>query len=458
VREKRPDLVLMDVRLAGAVDGVQAAWAIRQHHDIPVIYLTAHTDEETLRRARETEPLGYLVKPFSAPELRCAIEIALHKHEIIARLRERELWLATTLRSIGDAVVATDSKQVVNYLNPVAEALTGWKHDEALGQEIGAILSLLSEKTRFPVENPIGQALKEKTAVTLDPAAVLIARSGAETPIDDSAAPIIDSRGGVLGGVMVFRDVTEQRRTEVEIRKLNAELERRVLERTAELEAANRGLEAFSYSAAHDLRAPLRGIDGFSQALIKDHAANLGPEGLAHLNRVRQSAGLMRQLIDNLLHLSRVARAVPHKQTIDLSSLARLVAAGLRQADPEHEVEVIVADSVSVEGDARLLRIVLDNLLGNAWKFTAKVKQPRIEFGAFDKDGVRVWFVRDNGAGFDMRHAHKLFGAFQRLHATSEFQGAGIGLAIAQRIINRHGGRIWAEAEVGRGATFYFIV
>ncbi len=208
VAELRPDLVLMDIRLSGEVDGVRAAEAIRRGRDIPVIYLTAHSDEETLRRAKATAPFGYLLKPFRVPDLRCAIEIALHKHVIEARLREHEQWLDTTLRSIADGVVATDPNRRVQYLNPVAEALTGWTRQEALGRALEEVLNLVSEKARAPVESPVQHALRDKAATSLEDDTLLVAKNGTATPIDDSAAPILDDAGAVVGGVMVFRDAT----------------------------------------------------------------------------------------------------------------------------------------------------------------------------------------------------------------------------------------------------------
>jgi PAS domain S-box-containing protein len=457
-REHRPNLVLMDIRLAGPIDGVQAAATIRSERDIPVIYLTAHSDDETLRRATHTAPFGYLLKPFNAAELHCAIEIALHKHEIDARLRDREQWLTTTLRSIGDGVITTDPAQRITLLNPVAEALTGWKQEEAVGQALGDVMKLVTQQGGLAVENPVVRALQKKTVTTLQEGALLVNRVGSALPVGDSAAPITGGRGEVLGGVIVFRDISDQRQKEEEIRHLNTDLERRVRERTQQLEAANKELEAFSYSVAHDLRGPLRGIDGFSQALLEDHSASLGPEGLAHLGRVRTSARRMSQLIDDLLRLSRVAQSEFHPQSVDLSNLARLVASELQVTHADRNVVFTIQDGLTAQGDDKLLSIMLQNLFGNAWKFTAKTAQPEMEFGAFDKDGDQGYFVRDNGAGFSMAYAHKLFGAFQRLHAATEFEGTGVGLAIVQRVVNRHGGRIWAESAVGQGATFFFTL
>ena len=223
-------------------------------------------------------------------------------------------------------------------------------------------------------------------------------------------------------------------------------------------EALNRELTAFSYSVSHDLRAPLRRIDGFSQALLEQHAGELGEEGRGYLRRVRANAQQMDRLIDDLLELSRVTQAELRREGVDLSALGRAVGDELGQAQPERRVELVVAPDVVARGDPRLLRLVLENLLGNAWKFTGKRADARVELGASWQGGERVFFVRDNGAGFDASRAAQLFRAFSRLHSAEEFAGTGIGLATVQRIIHRHGGRIWAEGAVGRGASFYFTV
>jgi signal transduction histidine kinase len=256
-----------------------------------------------------------------------------------------------------------------------------------------------------------------------------------------------------LVGAAYSRDVSAKA-----VLRAKEDLELRVVERTAELEAANRELEAFAYSVSHDLRAPLRAIDGFSRAIEEDQAHRLDDEGKEHFERVRAAAAKMGQLIDALLNLSRMTRVKMNRVPVDLSRIAQAFADELKKAGPERKAEFVIAKGMTVTGDPPMLRAAVDNLLENAWKFTAKRETAHIEFGVDQRDGKDVYFVRDNGAGFDMSYASKLFGAFQRLHASDDFPGMGIGLATVQRIICRHGGRIWAEGEPGKGATFYFTV
>ncbi|HVP13003.1 MAG TPA: PAS domain S-box protein [Phycisphaerae bacterium] len=294
--------------------------------------------------------------------------------------------------------------------------------------------------------------------------------------------PFTDSDGSPMIMEMGI-DVTEQKRLQRELQQANEELERRVAARTAELQASNKELEAFAYSVSHDLRAPLRAMDGFSQALLEDYPQALDVEGRGHLNRIRAASQRMGELIDGILGLSRTTRSEMRPVAVNMSDLARTVAADLRKSDPSRQAEFVIEPQLVVNADANLLRIMLENLLGNAWKFTGKHARARIEVGKMrpEEGGARtdsrtsevgpptadrtsdggdetVYFVRDDGAGFDMKYAHNLFGAFRRLHSMTEFEGTGVGLATVQRIVHRHGGRIWAEGQIERGATFYFTI
>jgi signal transduction histidine kinase len=276
----------------------------------------------------------------------------------------------------------------------------------------------------------------------------------------------------VLASLVISRIRAE--RVGLKLETANRELEnanRNLEETNRELEGANRELEAFSYSVSHDLRAPLRSIEGFSQILLEDYATELDEQGRGYVGRVRAASRRMALLIDDLLDLSRVTRTEMRRRTVDLSALARDIVEELRKSQPEREVEFAIEEGLVAYGDARLLRLALENLLGNAWKFTSKKPHAKIEFGTTtsstsqqEEHGSAVYsssssyFVRDNGAGFDARYSDKLFGAFQRLHGSEEFEGTGIGLATVARIVHRHGGRVWAEGEVGKGATFFFTL
>jgi signal transduction histidine kinase len=265
------------------------------------------------------------------------------------------------------------------------------------------------------------------------------------------------------------RTVSESRE---QLRQYAGELEQRVAERTHELEernealrrnaaellAANTELDAFAYSVSHDLRAPLRSIDGFSQVLLEDYAPRLDDAGRDSLHRVRAASQRMGVLIDDLLKLARVTRTELRTEVVELSAMAREIATELQRSAPERQVDFAIAPGITARGDLRLLRVVLENLLRNSWKYTAKQPRPRIEFGVLTDNGERVFTVRDNGAGFDMKYADKLFGVFQRLHSAADFEGTGVGLATVRRIVTRHGGRIWAEGTVDQGATFYFTL
>jgi PAS domain S-box-containing protein len=368
----------------------------------------------------------------------------------------RGLMLSHIVDSALDGIVSMDHRGRVLAFNPAAERIFGYRGQDVLGADMAELIippqrrdahrGGLARYLATGKASVLGRRIEVEAMRadgTLFPAEVSITRVGGEDP-------------AVFSGFI--RDITRRKQREAELAALNAELEQRVAARTAELEQSNRELEAFAYSVSHDLRAPLRAIHGFSQSLLQDYRDSLDDRGRHYLERIQAGAARMGQLIDDLLKLSRLTRAPLHPESVDLSALARAVMAELQAQEPLRPAHVRVADSVSVRGDPRLLRVALENLLGNAWKFTATRRTAEIEFGAVEEGGRRVCFVRDNGVGFDMAYADKLFGPFQRLHAASEFPGTGIGLATVQRIIHRHGGAIWADAGPDRGATFFFTI
>lgn len=282
-----------------------------------------------------------------------------------------------------------------------------------------------------------------------------------ELPMPDGRKSALEVRFVALQGgdvLAVVRDVSERKRAQDELRNLTAQLERRVTERTAELESLNRELESFSYSVSHDLRAPLRAINGFSRLLLDKQAERLEPGSRDYLARIAEAAHHMAEIIDDLLDLSRVTRSAMQPVEVDLSRLARSVMSELSGLHPERNVEIAIDDCAPVKGDENLLRLLLENLLSNAWKFTSRTTAPRIEFRCRLEAGRRIFSVRDNGAGFDPAYADKLFKPFSRLHSEAEFSGTGVGLATVARIVERHGGRIWAESGEGKGAVFHFVL
>lgn len=350
----------------------------------------------------------------------------------------------------GILILDAETGMVVD-VNPFMVELLGLSREAFLGRavwELGFLKDIVANRDNFA-------ELQLKEYVRYEDLALESHDGGRHEVEFVSNVYLVDGRKVIQCNI---RDISERVRAQKEIHQLNVTLERRVAERTAALDASNTELEAFSYSVSHDLRAPLRSIDGFSRIVMDDYHDKLDADGRDHLTRIRAAAKQMGRLIDDLLKLARVSRAALHRERVDLSALARAVVAELRQSEPGRVVDVVVQGDLMARGDPTLLRVALDNLLGNAWKFTGKRDAAHIVFGAQQQDGETTYFVRDDGAGYDPTYADKLFGAFQRLHSTAEFSGTGIGLATVQRIIRRHGGRIWAEGQVNLGATFFFTL
>ncbi|WP_455204841.1 sensor histidine kinase [Kaarinaea lacus] len=339
------------------------------------------------------------------------------------------------------------------YVNRGAVEQVGYSSEELLSKTPVDIKPLFNEQQFRELLEPLLQ--HQRKSLTFE--TVHEHKDGSQIPVE-IFLQYIDPQGETPRFVAVVRDLTERKQAEQELRKHRDHLEELVQQRTAELEAAVKELEAFSYSVSHDLRSPLRAIDGFSQALMEDYEGKLDDSGKWYLSRIRSGAQRLASLIDDLLQLARVSRSQIVFEDIELSEMAKKILNEFANLETQRQVEIAVAPKLRAQGDPGLIHIVLQNLLGNAWKYTGKEDEAHIEFGRLDSAAENTFFIRDNGVGFDMQYADKLFGAFQRLHRVDEFEGTGIGLATVDRIISRHGGRVWAEAQPDKGATFYFTL
>ena len=370
--------------------------------------------------------------------------------KVVEALRESNESLIRLFNSSPVAIITLDPEGKVVMWNPAAERIFGWAKPEVVG-------------TINPIVPP--DRLKEffnrhLTHVDGDQLYDLEVRrtrkDGSQVDVSISTAIIRNDQSEVERVLGIIVDITDRKRAQEELRQLNASLEQRVEERTSELQAAIRDLESFSYSVSHDLRAPLRAIDGFSDILLEDYGDKLDEDGRHYLQVVRKNTQRMGQLIDDLLAFSRLGRAPMRQDSVDVAALVADIIDDLRSYNPSRAIEFAVGELPVCKGDSSMLRQVLVNLLSNAVKFTQKVEGAKVEVSAVAEDGHWQFLVKDNGAGFDMAYANKLFGVFQRLHRNDEFEGTGVGLAIVERILQRHGGKIWAESAVGQGARFYF--
>jgi PAS domain S-box-containing protein len=355
------------------------------------------------------------------------------------------------LESAPDAMVVVDQHGVIQVVNSQTEKLFGYDRVELVGQTVEILVpKRFRKKHARHRDGYYGDHPSRPMGIGLD--LFGLRKNGSEFPVEISLSPLETEEGLLVSAAI--RDVTQRKRMEEDVQKLNEDLK----QRAAQLEAANKELEAFSYSVSHDLRAPLRSIDGFSHVVLEDYGEQLPADARGYLERVRAAAQRMAVLIDDLLNLSRVTRSAVHPRFINMSKMAEEAFHELQESHPDRQVTFSVTPDLMVEADPHLMHIVLQNLLSNAWKFTSKQDHATIEFGQKSHVKERTFFVRDNGVGFDMAYADKLFGVFQRLHSVSEFPGTGVGLATVQRIISIHGGQIWAESAEGKGTTFYFTL
>lgn len=354
----------------------------------------------------------------------------------------------TLMGAVPDAVIVSDASGKIIYVNPAVEQYFGYKPAQLFGQAVEILVPKAvharhiehrASYHREPRQRMMGFG-QDLSAVRAD---------GSEFPVSIGLGFTSSANGNLV--IAVVQDLTALRERDRSIETLSERMAR-----AAELREINKELETFSYSVSHDLRSPLRVVDGFSQVLEEDYATQLDEYGRSCVGRIRNAAQRMGQLIDDLLNLSRISRSELVIGDVDLTALTHSIVAVLREANPDRDIEVTVANGLKASGDPGLLRIALENLIGNAFKFSAGHAAARIEVGRMVNGHGDEFYVRDNGAGFDMNYADKLFGAFQRMHNARDFPGTGIGLATVQRVVNRHGGHIRAEAEIGNGATFYF--
>ena len=369
------------------------------------------------------------------------------------RTETQQRLAASVFDHAAEAIMITDSNNDIISVNGAFSEITGYPQEEAIGKNPRLLSSGMQDPGFYEAMwDSIGKNGRWNGEIW-------DRRKNGEPYCEQiSISAVRDQNGEIANYCSIFADITPRKNAETALQRLNSELEQRVAQRTQALEQANHEMQSFSYSISHDLRAPLRAINGFSKIVLAAHAGKLDAETTDNLGRIAAGAERMGRLIDDLLSLAQISRRELHRETVNLSELAAEVANRLAQAEPERRVEVRITPAIMVDADRGLVQALLENLIGNAWKFTRHTDGAKIEIGYSEASGEMIFFVRDNGAGFDMRYAGKLFGAFQRLHSPREFEGTGIGLSIVQRIVIRHGGRIWADATPGQGAAFHFTL
>jgi PAS domain S-box-containing protein len=366
----------------------------------------------------------------------------------ITVLRVIEKRFRAVLYGIGDAVIITDIYGNIQQMNHIAEDLTGWKEIEARGKTVGEVFHIINENTRTKIDCPVRQVICINAVADLGNDVLLIARNGAGHPIDGKAALIQEEAGKTDGVILIFRDITQRKKIIDELKK-----------QKEYLEEAYKELDTFSYSVSHDLKAPLRAMAGFSKIILKDYAGKLDAGGKRNLNIICSNAKRMKDLIDDLLRFSHLQRQQMSFTDINMKELVESVVSEVKDSMAAgREIKLEIRNVPSAKGDPHMMRQVWLNLISNAVKFTSPKSIAYIEIGEIGADNELIYYVKDNGAGFDMQYVDRLFGVFQRLHGESEFEGTGVGLAIVQRIIHKHGGRAWAEGKVNEGATFYFTL
>jgi PAS domain S-box-containing protein len=482
-QENHPDLVLMDIKLRGVIDGIEAATQIWTRFKIPVVYLTAYSDEETIERAKITEPYGYILKPFEARDLGITIEISLYKHQMEQQLREREQWLATTLKSIGDAVITTDSQGLVTFMNPVAEALTCWKQEEVLGNDLTQVFQTINQKTRKVVENPAALALRQGITVALENHTLLITKNGQEIPIDDSAAPIKNESGKILGAVLVFHDVTEQQQLKTFLEDTNQELEARVAENTVQLRQTNEQLRAeieqrqhlevelllalekerelnelksrILATISHEYRTPLTTILSSTDLLSQYSSRWTEERKQKHFQRIQSAVKYLTHLVNDVLFVNQaeVGSLEFNPIPLDVEQITRNLIESYSNLASQHTI-IFESQGISTNVllDEELLQAMLKNLLSNAIKYSPNGSIIQIEL--IFQSYALVFRISDQGIGIPPSDVDKIFNAFFRGNNIGTTPGVGLGLLIVKECVNLHGGEIIVESELSIGTQF----
>ena len=500
-QETHPDLVLMDIKLTGGIDGIEAAEQIRDNLNIPVIYVTAYADDKTLKRAKITEPFGYILKPFEQRELHSSIQMALYKHKIERKLKESEQWLATTLKSIGDAVISTDKKGFITFMNPVAQALTGWRQKDALGKDLKEVFNIIDEKRHSPNDSHVTNLPREGMADSLANYSILLTEDGTQTPIENSVAPIRDDKENITGTVLIFRDITQRlsaeqagKQAEEALRKAHDELEIRVEERTAELAKANKALAAeiaerkraeeelrkakevaevasraksdFLASMSHELRTPLNVIIGFSEILQEQYFGELNEKQTEYVKDVLESGRYLLSLINDILDLSKVEAGKMELELsrVDIKGLLEKGLIMIKEKALKHSIRLDLhippelAD-LGVTADERKLKQIMFNLLSNAVKFTPD--GGAIAVGTRQQEEELIISVSDTGIGIAPEDQERIFQEFCQIRSglRDKTPGTGLGLSLTKRLVEMHGGKIWVESEgEGKGSRFSFVL
>lgn len=479
----QPDLVLMDIKLKGVIDGIEAATQIWTRFKIPVVYLTAYSDEETIERAKITEPYGYILKPFEARDLGTTIEISLYKHQMEQQLREREQWLSTTLKSIGDAVITTDSQGLVTFMNPVAEALTCWKQEEVIGDDLTKVFQTINQKTRRVVENPAALALRQGVTVALENHTLLITKNGQEIPIDDSAAPIKNESGKIMGAVLVFHDITEQQQLKTFLEDTNQELETRVIESTNQLRQTNEQLRSeieqrqhlenelllalekerelnelksrILATISHEYRTPLTTILS-SVDLLSQYSSGWPEERKQkHFQRIQSAVQYLTHLVNDVLFVNQaeVGSLEFNPVSLDVEQITRELVESYSNLESQHTIIFECQNSLTnVFLDAELLKIMLKNLLDNAIKYSPNGTIIQIEL-VFNLYSL-VFRISDQGIGIPSDDCSQIFNAFFRGNNVGTTPGVGLGLLIVKECVDLHGGEIIVESELRVGTRF----